>query len=245
MTISSRAALPARSPMPVSVHSTWRAPDHRRQRVCDRQTEIIMAMRAEGDAVDAAHLALQPPDQFEVFTGRGEADRIRHVDRAGTGLDDGAEQLDEEVGFGARRVFGRELDVLAQGTRLAHAGDRTLDDLGLAHAQFHFAMDRARRDEDVDARLRGVLQCCGRGADIGLVAARQPANLRIADTACDRLHGVEVVLGCIRVTGFDHVDAERLQRFSDAQLLRPVQGAAGTLLAIAQGRVENPQALAH
>ena len=48
MTISSRAALPARSPMPLTVHSTWRAPAaDRRQGIGHRQPQIVVAMHAD------------------------------------------------------------------------------------------------------------------------------------------------------------------------------------------------------
>jgi hypothetical protein len=48
ITISSSAALPARSPMPLMVHSTWRAPaDHAGQRIGDRQAQIVVAMGGE------------------------------------------------------------------------------------------------------------------------------------------------------------------------------------------------------
>ena len=56
MTISSSEALPARSPMPLIVHSTWRAPARdRRQRVGHGQPEVVVAVRAEHRLVGVGH----------------------------------------------------------------------------------------------------------------------------------------------------------------------------------------------
>jgi len=52
MTISSRAALPARSPMPLIVHSTWRAPFcTAASELADGQTQIVVTMSGEIDVL--------------------------------------------------------------------------------------------------------------------------------------------------------------------------------------------------
>ena len=52
ITISSSAALPARSPMPLMVHSTWRAPAmHAGQRIGDREAQIVVAVGGEDHLV--------------------------------------------------------------------------------------------------------------------------------------------------------------------------------------------------
>ena len=71
-----------------------------------------------------------------------------------TGLDRGFDDFAQEVELGARGVLGRELDVLAQAARVLHAFDRRVDDLLLRHVELVLAMDRAGREEHVNARLR-------------------------------------------------------------------------------------------
>ena len=54
MTTSSSEQLPARSPMPLIVHSIWRAPGaDGGQAVGHGHAEVVVAMHAEGDPVHA------------------------------------------------------------------------------------------------------------------------------------------------------------------------------------------------
>ena len=60
ITTSSSEALPARSPMPLMVHSICRAPARDRgQRVGDRQAQIVVVMGGEDHLVGARHALAQ------------------------------------------------------------------------------------------------------------------------------------------------------------------------------------------
>ena len=89
-----------------------------------------------------------------VVARHGVADRVGDVERGRPGLDGLLDHLGEEVEFGAGRVLGRELDVLAAVAGALHALDGPLDDLLRRHAQLELAVDGAGREEDVDARPR-------------------------------------------------------------------------------------------
>ena len=58
---------------------------------------------------------------------------------------------------------------------------------------------------------------------------------RTANFFCDGPDGLEIALRCDRESGLQHVDAKRGQLVRHAQLFAVVHGAAGTLLAIAEG----------
>ena len=113
ITTSSMAVLPARSPMPLTVHSIWRAPfSHRRQRVGRRHAEVVVAVRAPDHAVGAGHALAQHAEERAVLLGQDVAGGVGHVDHSRARLDHGREDLDQVVGIAARGVLGGELDVV-------------------------------------------------------------------------------------------------------------------------------------
>ena len=99
------------------------------QAVGDGQAQVVVAVDAEDDLVDAADVLLQVADGRGVLLGHGVADGVGDVDRGGAGLDGLLDHLGEEVQLGAGGVLGRELDVLAQrswpGSRLRRRGGRS------------------------------------------------------------------------------------------------------------------------
>ena len=121
-----------------------------------------------------------------------------------------------------------------------HAGDRLLDDLGLGHPQLVLAVDGRGGQEDVDARLLGVLDRLPGAVDVAVVAPGQAADRRAGDLGGDRPHGLEVADRGDREPGLDDVDPERGQGAGDLELLGHVHARARRLLAVAQGRVEDP-----
>ena len=135
-----------------------RAGDHGREAVGHRHAEIVVAMHRQADLVDAAHVLAQVAEQLREFVRHRVADGVRNVDRGGAGFDDGFDHLREEIELGARGVFGRELDVIAELARDLHALDRRADDLLLRHVELELAMDGAGGEEHVDALLRRRLR---------------------------------------------------------------------------------------
>ncbi len=81
------------------------------------------------------------------------------------------------------------------------------------------------------------------GVDVGLVGAGQAADHRALDVAGDRLDRLEVAGRGDREAGLDHVDPQARQLLGDLDLLAGVQRDAGRLLAVAQCRVEDVDAV--
>jgi len=112
ITASSSEALPARSPMPLMVHSIWRAPAR------TPASEFATAMRdRHGNARRSAPGRNSAPgrapfDQREIFLRHRVADGIGNVDRGGAGLDRGFDAAAEEIVLGARAVLARPLDIV-------------------------------------------------------------------------------------------------------------------------------------
>ena len=123
MTTSSSEQLPARSPMPLIVHSICPAPASTAgQAVGHGQAQVVVAVDADHGLVDVRHALAERADHVGHVGGRGVADRVGDVDRGGAGVDGRLDHLAEEVGLGAGGVFGRELDVGAVAGRPLHAG---------------------------------------------------------------------------------------------------------------------------
>ena len=102
--------MPARSPMPLMVHSTCRAPAcDGGDRVGDRHPEVVVVVRRQRDAVaDAAADRREHPRDVG---GQRVADRVRQVHRRRAGLDHRLRDVAEKRQVAPGRVFGRELDV--------------------------------------------------------------------------------------------------------------------------------------
>ena len=115
MTISSSDALPARSPMPLIVHSTWRAPARMAaERVGHGQPEIVVAVRAEDRALRVRHAREDLREELADLVRRAVAHRVRQVDRGRARLDHLLDHLTEELEVAARRVLRRELHIVGE-----------------------------------------------------------------------------------------------------------------------------------
>ena len=125
MTTSSSEQLPARSPMPLIVHSTWRAPPRTAARLlATASPRSLWQCTLNVTPVGAAHVLLQVRDHLVELLGHGVADRVGDVDRGRAGLDRRLDHLAQELGLGARGVLRRELDVVTEAARVLHALDR-------------------------------------------------------------------------------------------------------------------------
>ena len=217
---------------------------HRRQAVGDGHPEVVVAMRAQHDLADAAHVLLEVLKGLEVFLGHRVADGVRDVDRRGAGCDRGLDHLGQELELGAGRVLRRELDVRAQRARMPHAFGRGVDDLLARHVELVLAVDRTGGEEDD--------------------AAADDAASRIADQA--RSMSSELQRARPAITGpsisraMDCTDSQSPReaagkpasmmstpRSASARAMRSFSGgvmrAAGRLLAVAQRRVEDQYAV--
>jgi hypothetical protein len=91
--------------------------------------------------LEFGHRIVQVADQFTVLFRDRPTDRVRNIDGGGAGRDDGPANLDQEIGFGARTVLGRELDVVDVALGLLHAFDGQAHDLVARLTELEFTMD--------------------------------------------------------------------------------------------------------
>ena len=73
--------------------------------------------------------------------------------------------------------------------------------------------------------------------------AREPADDRVLGALGDLVDGGEVAVRRDRKAGLDDVDAHVVEQFGDFELFLVRHGGAGTLLAVAQGGVEDDDAV--
>ena len=164
----------------------------RGQAVGDGQAQVVVAVDREDAAVDAAHVRLEVPDDRGVVARHGVADGVGNVESGGTGFDRSFDHFGQEIEFGAGRVLGGELDVVAAVAGTLHAFDRPLHHFLGGHAELEFAVDGAGGEEDVDARPGRILDGVGGAVDVGRVAAGQSADNRPMHLAGDGLYRLEI-----------------------------------------------------
>ena len=89
----------------------------------------------------------------------------------------------------------------------------------------------------------GVLHRLPAAVDVLEVRARQAADRGGLGALRDVAHGLEVAFGGDGEPGLDDVDAHLVEKRRDLQLLVVGHGGAGRLLAVAQRRVEDQDAV--
>ena len=91
-------------------------------------------------------------------------------------------------------------------------------------------------------RFAGLIASAQRS--MSLKAARErPHTTAFLVRLAISLHGVEIALGGDRKAGLDDVDAHLVEQLGDLELLLVRHGGAGALLAVAQGGVEDVDAV--
>ena len=84
---------------------------YRRQAVCDRHPQVVVAVHGEHGSIDVAHVACEVRKHLEKLFWHRIADGIGDVDRRGASVDGGFDDLGEKLEFRARGVFRREFHV--------------------------------------------------------------------------------------------------------------------------------------
>ena len=208
------------------------------ERVGDGHAEVVVAVRGEDDRVGVGDVGANFFEERLVLGGRGVADGVRDVDGGGAGLDGDVDHLDEEVDVGAGAVLGGELDVVGVAAGEANALADLVDGLGARDAELGLEVQVGGGEEGVDAVLLRGLNGTGGGLDVLALAAGERGDAGAADLFGDCVDGVEVALRGDGKAGFDDVDAQRGELVRHTELLVVVHGAAGRLLAVAEGGVK-------
>ena len=245
ITNSSSEALPARSPMPLIVHSDLpRAGAHAGQRVGDGQAEVVVAVRRDRHALGAGHVARGC---------RRSARRIRRAWRS---------RLCPGCSASSRQPRS-PLPAPRRGTRDRTAPrppPRTRRRRRCAQARRH---RRGRRSTTCGRVMRSL---CSRwmsevarkmwmrgtdrrldrlpaAIDVARTGARQPADRGSVGAAISsaqwRAPLAKSPVRSRREAGLDDIDPQARQLPRDVELLVERHRAAGRLLAIAQRRVED------
>jgi len=95
----------------------------------------------------------------------------------------------------------------------------------------------------MDARALCRFDRFAGAVDVVEAGARQPAHHGVFGALGDLVDGGEVALGGDRKAGLDDVDTHRVEQLGDLELLLMRHGGAGALLAVAQGGVEDDDAV--
>ena len=216
-----------------------------RERVGDGEAEVVVAMGAEDRAVGVGHPLDDRLEEAGDLVRRRVSDRVGQVDRGRAGIDDGLDDATQEIQVAAGGVFGRELDVVGVAAR-ARDGIDGRSQAGLSrHPEFCRQVQVRRRDERVNAAPRGWCQRLAGAVDVCRRAARQRRDDRVLDGSGDLADGLGIRVGRDREPGLDDVDAKRFELTGQPDLVVHSQGEARRLLAVAQRRVEDDQAIGH
>ncbi len=104
-------------------------------------------------------------------------------------------------------------------------------------------MDLTGGHENVDAWRSSLLDRFPRTMDVRGVTARQAADRWSFNTTRDGLHSLKIPGGGRREARLDNIYAQFCKGVGDAQLLVQSHAAAGGLLSIAQGGIEDQYAV--
>ena len=91
----------------------------------------------------------------------------------------------------------------------------------------------------MDARARRAAQRLPGAVDVLAGRAGKAGDSGIAQDTRDLAHGLEITVRGDGKAGLDHVDAQLFQHRGDAELLLQIHRAAGGLLPVAHGGVED------
>ena len=220
-----------------------RAAVHAGQRIRHRHAEIVMAMHREHRLVGIRHALAHHAEQRRIFFRRRIADRVGDIDRGGAGIDRGLHAAAQEIVLGAGAVLRRPFDIVGVIARARHLRDHHLEDLVRLLLQLVFHVYGRGGEEGMDALPRRRLDGLGAAVDVLRRRAGEPAHHRILRALGDLVHRGEIAFRSDRETGLDDVDAHVVEQAGDFQLLVMGHGGAGALLAVAQGGVEDDDAV--
>ena len=213
------------------------------ERVRDREPEVVVAVDGDHDLREIRHEAVELAEHVRILVRHRVPDRVGDVDRRRALLDRRLHDLGHELHVGAASVLGRELDVVAVLLGVRDGRARLSDDVLARGHELALDVDVGGRDEGVDARPLGVLDRVPGGVDVGRRRAREAADHRPLDRLGDRRDRFRVTGRGDREAGLDDVDPEPRELMGDLELFLDVQRDPRGLLAVAQRRVEDVDAV--
>ena len=195
-------------------------------------------MDREHGLVDVGHPVEKHGDQRRELLRHRVADGVGDVDGAGAGLDRRFHAAAEEVVLGAGAVLAGPLHVVGELAGIAHAVDHRRVHVLRLHLQLDAHVERAGRDEGVDAPGLGRRERLGRTVDVPPPGAGEAAHGALRHHLGDLADRLEVAVRCDGEAGLYHVDPHLLEDFGDPEFLFQIHRRARRLLAIAHRRIE-------
>ena len=214
---------------------------HGGERVGDRKPQVVVTMHREDRLVGVRDTLAQGSDEATKLIRDVVAHRVRNIDGTGAGIDDRLEHATEEVDLGASGILGRELHIVGVTPRPLNGMHRLREHLIRAHVELALHVDGRCGDEGMDPPGVGTGQRLAGTVDVLVERSGQTADPALLDRLGHGLDGIEIARTGNGETRLDHIDTHPFQGLRDAHLLVAGHGGARTLLAIAQGRIENDQ----
>ena len=212
---------------------------HGCERVRDGESEVVVAVRGEGDLFELGAQFANLLEERRVLGGKHVADGVREVDRGRPGLHGGTADGGDERGIGSGCVLARELDLVDARAGALDRGRRSRDDLVGPEAKLLLHVQRAGREKDVCSRAGCVGECGRRGIDVRVARAAERGDSGLLHGARDGTDAFEVAGRRGGEAGLDDVNAEPLELLADLHLLVRPQRDSRRLLAVPKRGVEN------
>ena len=234
ITISSSDALPARSPMPLIAHSTWRQPaGHAGERVGHRQPRSSWQWSRSPRCAGPGRAGRAPLDHRAYSSGHRVADGVGHVDRRGALVDRDLET--SAVNSRSARVASIGENSTSSVYCVACATAARAWPLTSSRVVWSWcSMWMSQVEMNVWMRGRSESLTAFQAASMSWALARaRPQMTGPCDLPRDRLHRLEVAGRADREAGLDDVDAEARELLRDLHLLLRVERDPGGLLAVA------------
>ena len=242
ITTSSSEALPARSPRPLTHTSSWRAPFCSAARVLDVARPRSLWQWTETVAAEPNRSTTRPT-RAPNSAGMAYPTVSGMLSVLGTRVDRGLVQLHQEVDVRPSGVLGAEFDLRVRAESLSAVGHPLRGGeqrLVARDSQLVLEVDVAAGDEDVQVRPFCNPKGFHRTLRISVLAAGEPGHRHAPGFAGDRLDRLELAGRGGRKAGLDHVDVEADELAGDLDLLGDREPGPGSLLAVAESRVEDP-----
>src|SRR5258707_10152255 len=249
-TTSSREAFPARSPIPLIVHSICRTP----ARIA--ASEFATAIPKSSWQCALSVIPCASPKYSDLGEHRSVLFRhrvshsVRQVQDRRTCIHGHAAHLAKKAHVRPPRILGRELHFAHMLTSIANHRPDGFQRLLPGHLQLHAKMQIRRRQKNMQSRRSRRFQSLNGGTYVFFSRARERRNRHVANFLRHFLDRFQVSSRRDRKTCFNHVHIQRRKRPRQANLLRRVHRETRRLLAVTERGVKNaydvhrvPQAL--
>ena len=200
-----------------------------------------MAVSGDYRLVDVWHVVVEVLDFCAVVHGQAVAVGVGNVDNGGTRLDDSLHNTRKVLIVSASRVFSVKLNVVDVFAGVLHGVDGTLDDFLAVRIELVFDVRIRRADAGVDAAAFhwDALKRFVCYINVFFHSPCEGADDGSCGRFADFYYRLEVARTRYWEARLDDVNAEEFQLLSHLNLFHGVELAAGHLLAVAEGGVED------